>query len=262
MMLEIEALPAFTDNYIWLIKNQTTKQVAVVDPGDANPVLAWLEKNKGWQLSDILITHHHQDHIGGISTLKAKTSAKVFAPNNPSIPHKDIIVTDSQIIDIVGSLLRVIAVPGHTLDHVAYYASTQNNMPARLFSGDTLFSGGCGRVFEGTMEQMYHSLQQLNELPPDTLIYPAHEYTVSNLKFAIAVEPSNNLAKEYLDKCIGLRESQQITLPSTLSMEQRVNPFLRCDQASIIMTIENTLRLHPTDAKEVFSDLREWKNKF
>lgn len=262
MMLETEALPAFTDNYIWLLKNLITKRVAVIDPGDATPVLTWLEKNKDWQLSDILITHHHQDHIGGISTLKAKTSANVFAPNNPSIPHKDIIVTNNQIIHIVGSLLHIIAVPGHTLDHIVYYAPIQHGMPARLFSGDTLFSGGCGRVFEGTMEQMYQSLQQINKLPPDTLIYPAHEYTVNNLKFAIAAEPNNNLIKDYLEKCINLRNNQQITLPSTLSMEQKINPFLRCDQASIIMTIKNALKIEPTDTEEVFSVLREWKNKF
>lgn len=262
MVLEIEALPAFTDNYIWLIKNQETKQVTAIDPGEAKPVLNWLEKNNDWQLSHILITHHHQDHIGGIPALKAKTNATVFAPNSPNIPDKDIIVKHNQIIEVNSYSFQVIAVPGHTLDHVVYYACNQQNMPARLFSGDTLFSGGCGRVFEGTMEQMYHSLQQLNELPPDTLIYPAHEYTVNNLKFAIVAEPSNSQLKEYLNKCISLRENQQITLPSALSTEQKINPFLRCDKKSIITTIENTLQQHPTSASQVFLALREWKNKF
>lgn len=262
MTIEIETLSAFSDNYIWLIKNTVTKQVAVIDPGDANPILAWLDKHSEWQLSNMLITHHHQDHIGGIEKLKEKTKAKIFAPNASTIPVKDITVTNNQVLSIVGLSVHVISVPGHTLEHVAYYIPKQAHIAASLFPGDTLFSGGCGRVFEGTMEQMYDSVERLNELPPETLVYPAHEYTLSNLKFALAVEPDNRIIKIYLDKCVNLRATNQITLPSTLLIEQQINPFLRCNEPSVIKGIKAKLNHQPTIPTEVFSILREWKNTF
>lgn len=260
-MFEIEAIPAFNDNYIWLIKNTETKQCAVVDPGDAKPVLQWLATNTQWQLTSILITHHHMDHTGGINSLKQHTKAIVFAPDNPTIPDKDIIVNNNQLINVVGKTAQVICVPGHTLDHVAYFFPKQLEETSDwLFSGDTLFAGGCGRVFEGTMEQMYLSLQRLNQLPQETLVYPAHEYTVSNLKFATAVEPDNPQIKSRLEDCLKLRKNQKITLPSTLSLEQQTNPFLRCNQENV----RKTAILHATQEimspVDIFSSLREWKN--
>lgn len=261
MTLEIEALSAFTDNYIWLVKNLDTKQVAVVDPGEAAPILDWLNEHPEWQLTDILITHHHQDHIGGIKSLRQHSKVKVFAPDTPLIADKDVVVSGNQSIQAIGHTFYVMSVPGHTLDHVTYFLEETATSSPRLFSGDTLFSAGCGRVFEGTMEQMYESLQYINTLPANTLIYPAHEYTVSNLKFALIVEPNNLDIQQHLNKCIQLRASQQITLPSTLMLERRINPFLRCEQSSILETIHNTLKLTPQSPEEVFSALRNWKNR-
>lgn len=263
-MFEIEALSAFEDNYIWLIKNKQTQQCAVVDPGDATPVLEWLNQHTSWQLTDILITHHHADHTSGIRILKAQTKAIVSAPNNPtSIPSIDRPLSHNQLITIVGRTLQVLHVPGHTLDHLAYYSP--NNIRQNdewLFCGDTLFAGGCGRVFEGTMEQMYHSLQQLANLPAETLIYPAHEYTVSNLRFALAVEPNNHLIQQRLNQSIRLREQQKITLPSTLAEELQTNPFLRCYLPNIKSIAEKYAGHSLSSEAEVFTILREWKNNF
>lgn len=263
-MIKIEALTAFSDNYIWLIKNIETKQCAVIDPGDATPVLTWLKKHPDWQLTDILITHHHQDHIGGISLLKSHTSAKITAPNNPSIPHIDCIASNNQLISVIGRTAQVIAVPGHTLDHIVYFFPQQiDYLEPWLFSGDTLFAGGCGRVFEGTMEQMCHSLQSLAQLPPETLVFAAHEYTISNLRFALAVEPNNLLIKNRLANCLQIREQQKSTLPSTLNIEQQTNPFLRCHQIDVINAAKkysNTQTLQTPI--EIFANIREWKNNF
>lgn len=262
-MFEVEALPAFSDNYIWLIKNGATKECAVVDPGDATPVLQWLAQNLEWQLTTILITHHHQDHTGGINSLKQHTAAIVLAPNNPVIPNKDTILSNNQLINILGKKAQILAVPGHTLDHIVYYIPKQlDNIAHWLFSGDTLFAGGCGRVFEGTMEQMYHSLQQLSQLPEETLVYAAHEYTVSNLKFAVAVEPENTQIKQRLEHCLKLREKQQITLPSNICLEKQTNPFLRCSQEAVKSAAKNFSQQEPATATEVFAIIRQWKNSF
>lgn len=262
-MFEIEALSAFNDNYIWLIKNNQTKQCAVIDPGDATPVLDWLNQHTHWQLKDILITHHHADHTDGIRKLKEHTQAIVSAPNNPAIPLIDHLLSDNQLINIVGRTMQVLQIPGHTLDHLAYYSP--NNIAEYenwLFCGDTLFAGGCGRVFEGTMEQMYHSLQQLAHLPIETLIYPAHEYTVSNLQFALAVEPNNLFIKQRLNRCITLRKQQKITLPSTLAEELQTNPFLRCHLPDVKLAAEHHAGQSLTTESDVFTILREWKNNF
>lgn len=262
-MFEVEALSAFSDNYIWLIKNKKTKQVAAVDPGDAEPVLQWLRQHPEWQLTNILITHHHHDHTGGINTLKQHTKAIVLAPDNPSIPSKDIILENNQLINIIGKTAQIIAVPGHTLDHIVYYFPEQlNDNKAWLFSGDTLFAGGCGRVFEGTMEQMYQSLQKINQLPAETTIYPAHEYTVSNLKFANTVEPTNCKARKLLEYCIELRQKNQITLPTTLTLEQQTNPFLRCHLESVRQTASHHIKQELQSPIEIFKTIREWKNNF
>ena len=162
-MIQISALPAFTDNYIWLLQEPQTRRCAVVDPGDATPVLAWLEQNPEWTLSDILITHHHHDHVGGVEALKRVTGAKVYGPASETIPARDIALQDNDRITVLGWDFAVYAVPGHTLGHVAFYHQ------GALFCGDTLFAAGCGRLFEGTPAQMYTSLQRLAALPADTL---------------------------------------------------------------------------------------------
>ncbi|MFD1261806.1 hydroxyacylglutathione hydrolase [Entomomonas asaccharolytica] len=262
-MFEVQALSAFNDNYIWLIKNKATKQCAVVDPGDATPVLQWLAQNPQWQLTTILITHHHQDHTGGINLLKQQTTAIVLTPNNPSIPHSDIILTNNQLVNILGKTAQIITVPGHTLDHIVYYFPKQlDDTVPWLFSGDTLFAGGCGRVFEGTMEQMYYSLEQLRQLPDETLIYAAHEYTVSNLKFATAVEPENSIIKQRLEHCLALREKLLNTLPSTISLEKQTNPFLRCGLENLRKTASFHIKQELESPVEIFTTLREWKNNF
>lgn len=262
-MFEIEALSAFDDNYIWLIKNKLTKQIAAIDPGDAKPVLQWLSQHYDWQLTNILITHHHHDHTGGINALKHHTKATVLAPNNPSIANKDIILGDNQLINILGKTAQIISVPGHTLDHIVYYFLTQgDDTDCWLFSGDTLFAGGCGRVFEGTMEQMYQSLQKINQLPTETTIYPAHEYTVSNLKFANVVEPTNCNTKKRLEYCIELRKQQRITLPTNLAIEQQTNPFLRCHLETVRQTASLHTKQQLQSPTEIFKTLREWKNNF
>jgi hydroxyacylglutathione hydrolase len=186
-MLKIDALPAFTDNYIWLLQDTEQRSCAVVDPGDAAPVLAWLAANPTWQLRDILITHHHPDHVGGVAALKAATGARVSGPARETIPQRDLALSDGDAVEVLGLTLQVLDVPGHTLGHIAYYQPEHH----WLFCGDTLFAAGCGRLFEGTPEQMHHSLSRLAALPGQTAVYCTHEYTLSNLRFACAVEPQN-----------------------------------------------------------------------
>lgn len=260
-MYQIQPLNAFTDNYIWIIKNTETKQCAVVDPGEAESVIQWLKQNNTYQLSAILITHHHKDHTGGIPELIKYSSAKVLAFRDASIPNVTVLLSDQQTIHLLGLTVEIIAVPGHTLDHIAYYVPKQKTIKEPwLFSGDTLFSGGCGRVFEGTMEQMYQSLQKLNQLPSDTKIFAAHEYTVNNLLFALTIEPKNQTIKDHLIHCQYLRNIEIATLPSTLAIEREINPFLRCNQIDIITTIEQQINKKITNSQQVFNIIREWKN--
>ena len=232
-MLTFTALPAFNDNYIWLIQDTQRQLCAAVDPGDAQPVLNWLADHPQWQLTDILITHHHHDHVGGVSALKEATQAKVTGPARETIPSLDIAVDEGTRIELLGYTVQVFAVPGHTLGHVAYFCNNSVNQPW-LLSGDTLFAGGCGRMFEGHPEQMYASLSRLAALPDNTLVYCTHEYTLSNLLFAQAVEPSNQDIQQRIDTVRQLRAEQQITLPSHIALEKRTNPFLRCAEPSVI----------------------------
>lgn len=260
-MYQILALNAFSDNYIWIIKNTITKHCTAIDPGEAEPVLQWLNQNKSYQLSDILITHHHKDHTGGISQLTEQTTAKVLAPKNSDISDISVFLSDQQTITLLGLTIKVIAVPGHTLDHLAYYFPKQLAIKEPwLFSGDTLFSGGCGRVFEGTTSQMYQSLQKLNQLPAETKIFAAHEYTIGNLMFASLVEPENQIIKHYLAHCQSLQKEHKATLPSTLETERAINPFLRCDQAPVIQAAQQYIKRKLTTPEEVFAVIRDWKN--
>lgn len=258
-MIIIDALPAFTDNYLWLLQDPASQRCAVVDPGDATPVLAWLAAHPGWQLSDILITHHHPDHIAGVPQLKAECGAKVWGPARENIPGRDVALKDGEIIQVLGLDWQVIDVPGHTLGHIAYYQATAE---PRLFCGDTLFAGGCGRIFEGTAAQMHNSLQRLAALPDNTQIYCTHEYTQSNLRFAQAVEPHNPAIAERLSSVTALRAEDRISLPSTLALERATNPFLRADEPAVKQQAEAHDQCRHADALAVFTSLRNWKNHF
>lgn len=258
LMITIEALSAFSDNYIWLLQDAQHKRVAVVDPGDAAPVQAWLQQHDDWTLSDILITHHHNDHVGGVEQLRRETGARVHGPANENIPGRDQALVDGDRIEVLGLALQVFEVPGHTLGHIAFYQPKQH----WLFSGDTLFAAGCGRLFEGTPAQMYQSLQRLAALPDITLVYCAHEYTLSNLRFARAVEPANPAIAERFRQVEAWREQGRISLPSDLAMERATNPFLRTAETSVKeMLASREGRALGSDG-EVFAALRAWKDRF
>lgn len=235
----ITPIPAFDDNYIWAIQPTSNAAAVVVDPGDEKPVLDWL-KQQGVSLASILITHHHWDHTDGLLPLLEHYQVPVYGPNNPKIKGISHPVGDGDTFTPAGleTSFRVIATPGHTLDHISFYA------PGMLFCGDTLFSAGCGRMFEGTAPQFYASLRKLTELPTATSVYCTHEYTQANLRFAQAAEPQNGAVEEALKQVAELRAQQKPTLPSTLAQEQAINPFLRA-----------------ADAAE-FAQLRQWKDNF
>jgi len=255
-MINIEPIKAFDDNYIWLMT--TNEGSIVIDPGESKNLLKAIEK-KNIKLDAILITHHHYDHTGGIEELLMKyPNLKVYGPNN----NIDLIksrLRDGELLNIIGIDFEVIEIPGHTLDHIAYYANI-NNSPI-LFCGDTLFAGGCGRVFEGTFDQMYESLMKLKKLPKNTRIYCGHEYTINNLKFAKAVEPDNiDLIKRY-DEALDLRKNNIPTLPSTLSIELKTNPFLRAEKNNVQKIISHKFKTGFSE-KEIFRSLRQWKDNF
>jgi len=253
-MFEITAIPALQDNYIWAVHDD--RHAVVVDPGEAAPVLSFL-KAQNLQLGAILCTHRHLDHIGGIAELREVYNVPVYGrrhPNNPHITH-DLRESDSLALDTPGILFDIIEVPGHLDDHIAYLA------PEILFCGDVLFGGGCGRNFEGTKAQLHHSLQRLARLPGNTRVYCAHEYTAANLRFALACEPGNPALQQRIAMTTELRAANQITLPSTIALENATNPFLRCTQPEIIRTLQQR-GLTDTSELGVFTALREWKNRF
>jgi len=252
-------LPAFSDNYIWLLHDG--QHAVVVDPGDAGPVQAALHA-QGLQLQAILVTHHHADHVGGVDVLRNATGATVYGPAYEPLPEPVVRVDAHSRIHLLGQDWQVLEVPGHTAGHIAWYCAPADAAPL-LFCGDTLFSGGCGRLFEGTAQQMYDSLQTLAALPHDTRVFCAHEYTLSNLKFACAVEPSNPALLQYRARCEALRQQQQPTLPSTLGQELAINPFLRCDVTEVAHSAHHFCpTVDPTQPASVFAALREWKNAF
>ncbi len=255
MMFDVIQIPAFQDNYIWLLRKGAA--AVVVDPGDARPVLAVLER-EGLSLRSILITHHHGDHQGGVADLlEHHPAAEVFGPAAESIAgiSKPLRGGDTVQLDSLGVDLRVLAVPGHTLGHLAYYGA------ACLFCGDTLFAGGCGRLFEGTAAQMADSLSRLAALPDDTAVYCAHEYTQANLRFALAVEPGNLRLQGRAVEVAEARAKGQPTVPSTIGLEKATNPFLRCSEPEVVASVR---RRTPAagDQLTIFAALREWKNGF
>ena len=255
-MLKVEPISAFSDNYIWLLHNDS--DAFVIDPGDATPVLAALSE-QNLSLAGILITHHHFDHVGGIAALTEATQCEVWGPENPQITPVTHRVKEGDALQILGETLTVIEVPGHTLDHIAYIG------PGMLFCGDTLFAGGCGRVFEGTHPMMRNSLAKLRNLDPDTKIYCAHEYTLANLTFALAAEPNNVALSDRMKHCQSLREKNIPTVPSRLADELATNPFMRWDALSVMKTLvaeSKLLNAHSDPSDAVFAGLRQWKDTF
>ena len=258
-MLAIHALPAFTDNYIWLLHDAERQRCAVVDPGSAAPVQAWLAEHPGCVLESILITHQHADHIGGIGQLLQQQDAAVYAPALENIPHCSHPLHGEETIEVLGLSFQVLAVPGHTPGHIAYVHQGPNAM---LFCGDTLFAGGCGRLFGGTASQLYHSLQRLAQLPASTRVYCTHEYTQSNLRFAQAVEPDNRQLAERVRTVAEQRSAGQITLPSSIGLELASNPFLRIGTPTIEQQLDRQFGAGVRSPEQSFALLRRWKDTF
>jgi len=259
--MNLIALPAFADNYIWMLHDGA--RAVVVDPGDAAPVRAALDA-QGLKLAGILVTHHHPDHVGGIADLRPLLDGPVHGPARERIPEPFTPLHDGDSIDVLGMRFSVLEVPGHTAGHIAYVqAGDADGTPAAplLFCGDTLFSAGCGRLFEGTPAQMSDSLSRLATLPADTQVCCTHEYTLSNLRFAAAVEPGNAERAAYEERCLAMRAADTPTLPSSIGVERRINPFLRCDAPEVVASA----RAQGATSDEplaVFTALREWKNRF
>lgn len=252
---EVVPLRAFADNYIWTIRDAGF--AAVVDPGDAQPVLDYLAREK-LQLVAILNTHHHADHVGGNAALLARTQVPVFGPHDERIQEvsERLADGDSFTLPHFNIEMETLEIPGHTRSHIAFYGD------GLLFSGDTLFAAGCGRLFEGTPRQMYDSLTRLARLPDDTRVYCGHEYTLSNLKFARAAEPDNRRLPELETRMRALRERDQPTLPSTIAQEKATNPFLRVAEPAIIASASGRAAKKLSDPVSVLAEIRDWKNNF
>jgi len=262
MNLKISPIPAFADNYIWLLEPGGSNRVTVVDPGDAEPVLAVLDARQ-LTLDTLLITHHHADHTGGIEALLQRyPGAQVYGPAGSSIQGVTRPLNDGDPLSLCGHDFTVLTVPGHTLDHIAYYgAQAGPGGSGALFCGDTLFAGGCGRLFEGTADVMHASLSRLAALPADTRVYCAHEYTLANLQFSLAVEPKNEDTAQRLERDTMARQAGLPTLPSTIDLELRTNPFLRCHMEVIQRAVRERTATDGSQV-EVFAQLRQWKDTF
>lgn len=252
--MTIIPLPAFEDNYIWLIVNPATQSFICIDPGDARPVLNYAKQNQ-LSLTHLLITHHHEDHTGGINDLiKALPEVDVFGPADLRIPQINTPLKDEDIVPIDELCFKVLSIPGHTRTHIAYYEAKK----AWLFCGDTLFSAGCGRVFDGTIEQLHQAIQRLKQLPDNTQIYCAHEYTLQNLNFAAMVDPVNEDIQSYI---LDLKQRPNpCSLPSSIALEKKINPFMRTLEPAVL-TFAHAHGESSNDSLAIFKWLRELKNK-
>ncbi len=257
VMANVLHVPAFQDNYIWLIRGDAGNSVAIVDPGDADPVIHTLEA-QGLRPVAILCTHHHRDHVGGVPALVQRYRVPVYGPRREVIAGVTVALDEGGRIDIptLGVSLEVMEIPGHTLGHIAYYGS------GMLFCGDTLFSAGCGKLFEGTPEQMHASLTRLAALAPDTRVYCGHEYTAANLRFAQTVEPDNRDAREHMQRVLEWRADHRPSLPSTIAMERRINPFLRITEPTVHAAVQSHTKRSLGSTVEIFAALRRWKDSF
>jgi len=254
-MMKVHQLKAFDDNYIWLIGCNNAKAVAIVDPGDADPVIEYLEQ-QGLQPCAILITHHHGDHTGGVRELVARYTLPVYGPASERIPALSHPLREGDKVELeaCGLTLQVIDTPGHTRGHICYYGH------GALFSGDTLFTAGCGRLFEGSAEQMYQSLEKLRALPDDTLLYCAHEYTQASLEFAVIAEPQNAATLARAEEVRQQRLHGHPTVPATLALEKATNPFLRSHIPMLVAAAEANAGRALGTPSEVFGAVRHWKD--
>ena len=260
MALTIFPIPTFKDNYVWCLA--LDKQACVVDPGDAGPVLDYLQEN-GLQLGGILVTHHHWDHVNGIKKLvRAYPASRVWAPAAESIPDcSDPVAAGDRIATPLGLEFEVIDLAGHTAGHIGFFAADAQPDPL-IFCGDTLFSAGCGRLFEGTPQQMYNSINRIKNLSKNLIIYCTHEYTRANLEFAQAVNPNNSAISNYQQEVDAMRADNMPTLPTTLELELKINPFLRVSDPDIVNQITKKYGKPPLSDEESFAMLRAWKDNF
>jgi len=258
-MPTIIPIPAFRDNYIWLLREGRT--AVVVDPGDAAPVLDHLTR-EGLDLAAILVTHHHNDHVGGVAKLVETARVPVFGPARETIPCRTHALSEGTSVDVpgVGVRLSVLDIPGHTAGHIAFVGRVGDE--AAMFCGDTLFAAGCGRLFEGTPQQMWESLGKLARQPPETLVYCGHEYTLANLRFAAAVEPANADIAHRAERTARQREADQPTVPSRLADELLTNPFLRAARPDVRAAAQAESGEALDGPVETFAALRAWKNRF
>jgi hydroxyacylglutathione hydrolase len=254
--LEITPVPAFSDNYLWLLSRG--REAAIVDPGDAAPVQRALAQ-RGLQLSAILVTHHHADHVGGLAALRA-SGATVYGPRAEDIAGIDVRLGGGDRIEVLGTDFEVIDTPGHTAGHISYFSAATD--PPLLFCGDTLFACGCGRLFEGTPAQMLASLDRLAALPAATRAYCAHEYTEANIRFALAVEPGNAELQQRARDAAALRARGEPTVPSTIALERATNPFLRADEPAVRAAALARDAGAAAGRVQAFAALRSWKNVF
>lgn len=273
MQINITHIKAFKDNYIWALQPSQSQSVILVDPGQAAPCIEFIEKHN-LTLEAILITHHHADHTGGIEALCEYSSAQgrtatVYGPHNQHINGIEVFLKENDMVNITipkasgeqqTLTLSVLELPGHTLDHIAYFFEAEQNKA--IFCGDTLFSGGCGRLFEGTPAQMLTSLNKLAALPANTAVYCTHEYTLANLHFALAVEPNNIELIQYFNQVTWQRENEEITLPTSIGHELKINPFLRSVQPDIIESASIYAEKTISSPVEVFTAIRAWKDNF